>query len=156
ADVWGTYLGLMSGEFYTDLVTNGPFTDISAGYYTQRYAPAITIGGSVPAGRSREALSALRAEIWQLCDTAYYDPAGIELAEEILARRRLLDARTAHDLAVESLPFWWALTGSLSYYETYPDSVSAVGLDDVSRFLARYITNRPSAAFVMDIPEERP
>lgn len=152
ADVWGTYLGMMSGEIYTDLVTNGPFTDISAGYHTQRYAPAITIGGSVPPGRSREALSALRAELWQLCDTAYYDPAGIELAKEILSRSRLLDARTAHDLAVESLPFWWALTGSLDYYETYTESISAVGLEDVSRFVARYVTDRPSAAFLLDVP----
>lgn len=156
ADVWGAYLCMMSGEFYTDLVTNGPFTDISASYFTQRYAPAITIGGSVPAGRSREALRALRAELWQLCDSAYYDPEGIELAAEILSRSRLLDAQTAHDLAVETLPFWWALFGSLDYYETYPESVSAVGLADVTRFLNRYVSGRPSAAFVMDVPEALP
>jgi predicted Zn-dependent peptidase len=150
ADVWGSYLDLMSREFYADLVTNGPFTSVSAGYYTQRCDPVITFGGMVRDGMAREAVRALQSEIWQLCDSSYYDPAGLDLAAEMIRRHRLLGEETAYDVAVESLAFWWIEWGSLDYYSTYLDMIDRVGVADIARFLDRYVDRRPCAVFVME------
>ncbi|OPL17587.1 MAG: hypothetical protein AVO35_09150 [Candidatus Aegiribacteria sp. MLS_C] len=149
ADVWGAYLSLMSREFYTDLVTNGPFIDVTGSYYTQRFTPMITFGGPVPAHRAEEALEALALEIGQLQEPEYYDPQGMVLAREQLCRHRILSEETSYDVAVESIPFWWVVAGDLNYYATYIDSLRAVDMEDVISFTDRWIRGKPSAAFVM-------
>ena len=149
ADVWGSYLALMSREFYTDLVTNGPFINIYGSYYTQRYSPSITFGGIVPPDRAEEALDLLLEEIQQLQSPDYYDEEGIELAKEELRRHRILAEETSRDVAVESMPFWWVVAGSLDYYATYQDSLEVVEPDDINEFLETWIVDKPHAAFVL-------
>ncbi len=149
ADVWGTYLDLMSRDFYTDLVTSGPFTSIHASYYTQRYFPTITFGGMVPPERTGEALEALRTEIAELLSLSYYDPDGIELAKDRLRRHRLLSEETSRDLALDSLPFWWVQGNGLDYYETYLDRLAAVDSEDITAFLDEWIASKPCVVFVM-------
>lgn len=155
ADVWGSYLSLMSREFYTDLVTNGPFLDIFGSYYTQRFAPTVSFGGNVADGREEEAVRLLLEEIDQLRSPDYYDPEGLVLAREELRRSRILSEETSRDVAVETFPFWWSATGSLDYYLGYPDSIRAVELEDVSAFIDAWITGRPRVVFIMapSVPE---
>jgi len=149
ADVWGSYLSLMSREFYTDLVTNGPFLDIYGSYYTQRFAPTVSFGGDVADGMEEEAARLLLDEIRQLQSPDYYDAGGLELAREELRRGRILSEETARDVAVETFPFWWAATGGLDYYSTYLDSIMAVGPEDVAAFLDEWVSGRPMVVFVM-------
>ena len=149
ADVWGSYLSLMSREFYTDLVTNGPFINVYGSYYTQRFSPMITFAGMVPPDRAEEALDLLLEEIQQLQSHDYYDEEGIALAKEDLYRHRILAEETSRDVAVESMPFWWVVAGSLDYYVTYQDSLDVVEQSDISEFLETWIVNRPRAVFVL-------
>ncbi len=149
ADVWGTCLEMMTGEFYRDLVTNGPFMDISAGYYTQRYAPVISFSGTPRPGRDAEAVAALELEIEQLCSPSYYEGYDLHAATESLRRHRLLSEETSYDVAVESLAFWWVVGGGLEYYDTYPDSLASVTVDDLAAFLDEYVSGRPSVTFVV-------
>ena len=149
ADVWGSYLSLMSREFYTDLVTNGPFIGVYGSYYTQRFAPSITFGGMVPGERAEEALEMLLVEIDQLQDPGYYDEEGIQLAKDELYRHRILAEETSYDVAVESIPFWWVVAGDLDYYSTYLDSLQAVEMSDITEYIDEWITDRPRAAFLM-------
>ncbi len=139
----------MSREFYTDLVTNGPFININGSYYTQRFSPSITFAGMVPPDRAEEALDLLLDEIQQLQSPDYYDEEGIELAKEELYRHRILAEETSRDVAVESMPFWWVVAGSLDYYVTYQDSLDVVEPFDISEFLESWIVNKPRAAFVL-------
>jgi zinc protease len=149
ADVWGSYLSLMSREFYTDLVTNGPFINIYGSYYTQRFSPSITFAGMVPPDRAEEALDLLLEEIQQLQSPDYYDEDGIVLAKEDLYRHRILAEETSRDVAVESMPFWWVVAGSLDYYATYQDSLDVVEMEDISEFLETWIVNKPRAVFIL-------
>lgn len=149
ADVWGSYLSLMGREYYTDLVTNGPFLDVFGSYYTQRFSPSISFGGTVADGRADEALEMLLEEIEQLGSPEYYDEDGLVLAREELRRNRILGEETSRDVAVESFPFWWAATGSLDYYATYLDSIDAVNSEDIMLFLDEWLSDRPRVAFVM-------
>jgi zinc protease len=149
ADVWGTYLDLMSREFYADLVTTGPFTDVHASYFTQRYFPTISFGGMAPAGRIEEAKDALLREIEEMLSPDYYDPEGIELAKDRLRRHRLYTEESSRDLAIESIPFWWVQGGGLDYYETYLDSLALVETADIVDFLDRWVAGKPRAVFLM-------
>lgn len=154
ADVWGTCLEMMNGEFYRDLVTNGPFMGISAGYYTQRYAPVISFSGTPRPGRTDEAVEALEMEIEQLCSPSYYEGYDLPAATESLRRHRLLSEETSYDVAVESLAFWWVVGGGLGYYDTYPDSLASVTVADVTAFLDEYVSGRPSVTFVVSSESE--
>lgn len=153
ADVWGSYLGLMSREFYTDLVTNGPFLSIYGSYYTQRFAPTITFGGMISPGDAEYGLELLQEEIEQLQDVSYYDEDGIEMAKAEFHRHRLLAEETAYDVAVKSLPFWWVVAGDLNYYNTYQENIDGVEVDEIEDFLLTWITNKPHVNFIM-IPLE--
>lgn len=150
ADVWGTLMEGMSGDFYRNLVVEGPFQWVSAGYYTQRFAPTVTLSGAPRPGRTDEALAALRGEIDRMCTGRTFTREEVSAASAILARRRLLSRTTAYDVAVETLAFWWVTCGGLDYYDGYPDSISAVTPGDVEEFLDRYVEGRPSATFVVD------
>ena len=79
----------------------------------------------------------------------YYDEEGIELAKEELRRHRILAEETSRDVAVESMPFWWVVAGSLDYYATYQDSLEVVEPDDINEFLETWIVDKPHAAFVL-------
>jgi len=149
ADVWGSYLSLMSREFYTDLVTNGPFLDVHGSYYTQRFSPSITFGGMIVDGRTDEALEMLRDEIEQLMNPDYYDDEGLHLAMDELRRHRILAEETSRDVAIESLPFWWVVAGDLDYYTTYQDSIDIVEKEDIMLFLDKWLLDSPSAVFIM-------
>jgi len=153
ADVWGSYLGLMSREFYTDLVTNGPFLSIYGSYYTQRFAPTITFGGMILPEDAEAGLEVLHDEIEELQEMSYYEEDGIAMAKAEFYRHRLLAEETAYDVAVESLPFWWVVAGNLDYYTTYQENIEAVELDEIEAFLQTWITDRPHVNFIM-IPLE--
>ncbi len=154
ADVWGTFMEMTGGEFYRDMVTEGPFLSISAGYHTQRFSPTVTFSGTPAPGRTREALEALESEILELTEPSYYESGMLSSAADILRRRRLMSEETSFDVATGSLAFWWVVAGSLDYYEPYLDSLAAVTPADVQAFVSRYIDGRPSVTFVMDPGEE--
>jgi zinc protease len=149
ADVWGTYLGRRSGDFYRRLVTEGPFLDASGSYYTQRYGPTVSFGGPVEPGREDEAVRLLRSEIDSLCTPGYYAPDGLDTARGIMRRERLLKAEVARDIAVETLSFWWVVAGGVDYFRNYLDNIARVDREDVMEFLDGYVCTSPSATFVL-------
>lgn len=148
ADVWGQYMGRMSGEFHTDLVTNGPFQTVYASYYSQRFEPTITFGGTIDPEYLDEGLQLLQSEIDDMFREDYFTDSGIETAVEQLRRHRLFQQESSRDMATETLPFWWVQGGGLDYYMDYPENLAAVDSDDVKEFLHRWISEKPSAVFI--------
>jgi zinc protease len=149
ADVWSTFLGRRSGRFYRTLVTEGPFLDASASYYTQRYGPTVSFGGSVEPGRESEAVELLRSEIEALCRADYYSEDGLETARRMMRRERLLKAEVARDIAVETLAFWWVVAGGMDYFRGYLDNIAQVDREDVMSLLDGYVIEKPSATFIL-------
>lgn len=149
ADVWGQYMDRMTGEFQTDLVTNGPFTSVYASYYSQRFEPVITFGGTIDPSRIHEGLELLRGEIDEMFREGYFTPGGIGTAVEQLRRTRLFSQESSREMATETLPFWWVQGGGLDYYLDYPDNLTAVTPEDVQVFLAQWVQGRPSAVFLL-------
>ncbi len=149
ADVWGQYMGRMTGDFHNNLVANGPFLDVYASYYSQRFEPSITFGGTIAPDMVDEGLSLMRAEIESMFAEDYFTESGIELASEQLRRERLFKEESSRDMATETFPFWWVEGGGLDYYNNYPDSLAAVTQEDISLFLDRWVKDQPSAVFLV-------
>jgi zinc protease len=149
ADVWGRYMSRMSGEFYNDLVTDGPFLSVYASYYSQRFEPSITFGGTIDPQLIDEGLLMMRQEIQDMFRDDYFVSAGIDLARDQLRRDRLFMEESSTDMATETLPFWWVEGAGLEYYWNYPDSLADVAVEDISLFLGMWIKNKPSATFVL-------
>lgn len=149
ADVWGQYMGRMSGEFYTDLVTNGPFQSISAGYYSQRFEPTITFGGSIDPDLLEEGLALLQVEIEDMFRDGYFSESGIGISVEQLRRHRLFQQESSRTMATETLPFWWVEGAGLDYYLGYPEHLSEVSVQEVETFLDEWVRNEPSAVFLV-------
>ncbi len=149
ADVWGQYMDRMTGEFHTDLVTNGPFQSVYASYYSQRFEPTITFGGSIDPGMLEEGLAMLKEEIGDMFRQGYFTDEGIETAVEQLRRHRLFQQESSRDMATETLPFWWVQGGGMNYYLEYPENLEAVTVADVEAFLDRWVDGRPSAVFLV-------
>lgn len=149
ADAWGQFTSRMSGEYFNDLVTNGPFLNVYASYYSQRFEPTITFGGTIDPELADEGLEMMRQEIQSMFREGYFTEEGIAQAVEQLRRERLFNEESSRDMATGTLPFWWVEGGGLDYYNSYPDSLAAVTVDDVEAFLNRWVKDRPSAVFVL-------
>ncbi len=149
ADVWGQYMDRMSGEFHTDLVTNGPFQSVHASYYSQRFEPTVTFGGTIDPRMLEEGLSLLQHEIDDMFRQDYFSEEGIDAAVEQLRRHRLFQQESSRDMATETLPFWWVEGGGLDYYLDYPEHLAAVTPDDVEAFLDQWVKDRPAAVFLV-------
>lgn len=148
-DVWGSYLSLASRRFQRNLVTNGPFSQAYGSYYTQRFSPAVTFGGTIDPGRIGEGLELLNAEIGAMTAPGYFDEEGLTMARELLRRERRLSRESSRDLAIENLPFWWVQGNGLDYYLTYEDSIAATGRERVLDFVERYVAGAPRAVFLV-------
>ncbi|MCK5842507.1 MAG: hypothetical protein KAH31_10090, partial [Candidatus Sabulitectum sp.] len=145
----GQYMGRMTGEFHNNLVANGPFLDVYASYYSQRFEPSITFGGTIDPSLADEGLEMMRTEIQSMFGEDYFTESGIEMASEQLRRHRLFNEESSIDMATETLPFWWVEGGGLDYYNNYPDSLAAVTAGDISLYLDRWVKDRPSAVFIV-------
>lgn len=156
ADLWGAYLDLASRRFQRNLVTEGPFSQVHGGYYTQRFSPMITFGGMIGPDRIEEGLGLLELEIEAMGNPDYFDEEGLAMAGELLVRERLLSRESYRDLAVQTLPFWWVQGNGIEYYLTYEDSVSNTGLHHLEDFIAAYVANRPRALFLVTPGGEAP
>ncbi|PIE51962.1 hypothetical protein CSA37_09295 [Candidatus Fermentibacteria bacterium] len=154
ADVWGQYMSAMTGEFQERLVTDGPFLNVYASYYTQRFEPTITFGGTIQADKAREGYDLLRGEIERMFEEEYFTESGLNLALEQLRRHRLFACESAVEMATETLPFWWVQGDGLDYYLEYPEKLASVSQDDVKSFINTWIAGQPSAVFVVT-PEGR-
>ena len=149
ADVWGQYMDRMTGEFYTDLVTNGPFQSVYASYYSQRFEPTVTFGGTIEPEMLDQGLYLLQSEIRDMFREDYFSEEGIDTAVEQLRRHRLFQQESSRDMATETLPFWWVQGGGLDYYLEYPDKLAEVTGDDVRLFIDEWVKDRPSAVFLV-------
>lgn len=156
ADVWGQYMAAMTGEFQTRLVTHGPFTSAYASYYSQRFEPAITFGGTIDPERLARGYEMMVDEISEMQRDGYFTESGIAVAVEQLRRHRLFTEESSRDMATETLPFWWVQGGGLDYYLQYPENLASVTVADVESFTGKWIENRPSAAFLVSPEGEWP
>lgn len=146
ADVY-TYIMNQNSKFPRILVSSGLFTSISFSYQTLDHKGPIKIIATTTAEKFWQAKRALFEELKYLLDRDYFTDEQIEYAKSNLeAREKYTWERPS--TYVQSVGFWWTITGGLEYYLNYIENIKKVTRGDISKFVKKYIQN---GSYVMGI-----
>lgn len=153
ADVLSYILSQPTSKFQKDLVESGVTLNAGISYYTQSFTGPITLSAQVEAGKLKDAIPALLAELEKITVPGYFSDEQLENAKTILAIEDLYN-REKLSAFTHTVSFWWA-TASLEYYEGYIDNLKAVTRADINRYVTEYILGKPFVAGVLLSPEQR-
>jgi zinc protease len=154
ADVWTKLLEDPNGRFKSEIFTRVPGQYnkdyIAVDYPTRRDGGEISFSTylKVIPGRDtfQRALALKMAFLDQMAALAsnpvYFSPEEYSVLTRQIADDRIWERETA-DGFIGTLAFWWASAGT-AYYLGYNEALQRVAPADISRFIAAYITNRPS------------
>jgi hypothetical protein len=141
ADVLSDVVNDEQSEFTRRLVHEGPFQSARFSYRTLVHRGPITFTGTTTVEQLTEALAQLGTELLMMGTDDYFGPAALAVAAK---RRRVARAfeREEGVTHAHALAHAWGVTG-LPYHATYADSLAARRPADLTRFVGRYLTNRP-------------
>lgn len=153
ADVFSDILNDPQSLLQQRLVESGLWQGIIVNYYTLNNVGPITISGQTTPGKLREALAALRAEIAQFDDPAYFNPEHLKAVQAYRKVTSAFDREKASSFA-RTIGFWWSVE-SLEYYMGYVDNMAAQTIDDLCNYARRYIVGKPNITGVLISPDSR-
>jgi zinc protease len=154
ADVWSKLIEDPNGRFKTAIFDAVPGQynkdDISAGYLTRRDGGDISFSTYlkvIPGQDTFQRAVALKTAFLDqmaalAADSAYFSPEKYSVLTRQIADDRIWERETA-DGFIGTLAFWWASAGT-AYYLGYNDALQRVSAADITRFVAGYISKKPS------------
>ena len=148
ADVFSFILRQPDSKFSRDLIDSGIITAIiQLGYLTQRNVGPITISVQAELDKFKTALKSLNEEIAKFDSPDYFTDQELEYAKTLLDVNEMYDREKPSNYA-HTVSFWWASSG-LDYYSTYVDNVRKVTREDITRYVRKYMKNKPRVVAVM-------
>jgi len=153
ADVY-TYIMNRNSKFPKILVSSGLFTSISFSYQTLDHKGPIKILATTTAKKFWQAKRALFEELKYLLDGDYFTDEQIEYAKSNLEARQKY-AWERPSTYVQSVGFWWSITGGLEYYLSYIENIKKVTRQDISEFVKKYIQDGSYVMGVLVSPEDK-
>jgi Predicted Zn-dependent peptidases len=151
ADVQGTAVNRPDSRFQRALVDSGHCVRAQMVWFTQINTGPSSVQFESTPERTRECVEAIQAELPKMAQPDYLTPDELRDAVHRLAVDRALEREKPSDLA-HQLTFWWSSAG-LDYYRTYLDRAAEVTPTDVSRYVRRYLLDRPYVLGLMVSPE---
>ena len=146
ADVFSDMVNSAPSGFSQNLRNSNLFQSVGLNYYTQANVGEITISGITATDRAAEAFAALRKEIERFDEPDYLSAHLLDLAKKKRRVQSEFGLERGSGLA-HSLGFWWSVAG-LDYFRGYHDAMMAVTLEDLRRFVTKYI-HRPDVVAVL-------
>ncbi len=140
ADVFGTMLSLPSCRFQKNLVESRLVGGAHMGYYTQSAGGEINVYLQLRPQNILPARDAALAEIAAMGGPGYFTAEELANAKRSLVIDRLYEMEAGQGFS-RNLAFWWVV-GGLDYYLGYLDQVNRVTLEDVNRFVHRYVLGK--------------
>ncbi|MCH8871803.1 insulinase family protein [candidate division KSB1 bacterium] len=153
ADVY-TYIMNRNSKFPRILVSSGLFTSVLFSYQTLDQKGPITILATTTAEKFWQAKRALFEELKYLLDRDYFTDEQIEYAKSNLEARQKY-AWERPSTYVQSVGFWWSVTGGLEYYLNYIENIKKVTREDISGFVKKYIQEGYYVMGVLVSPEDK-
>ncbi len=153
ADLFATLMN-QNSKFPSILVGSGLFSRVDFSYYTLKYKGPITIIANTTAEKFKQARSALFEEIKYLISPDYFSDEQIEYAKTNIEVDELYEWERP-SVFVQSLGFWWSITGGLDYYYDYVENIKKVTREDIEHFVTKYVQDRPYVMGVLLSPEDR-
>lgn len=153
ADVLTVILN-QNSKFPRILVGSGLFTSVRFSYQTLDQKGPITIVATTNIKKFRQARKALFEEIKYLLDRDYFTDEQIEYAKTNLEVREKYSWERPSSY-IQSVGYWWSISGDLDYYLNYTDNIRKVTRDDISEFVKKYIQNGSYIMGILVSPEDR-
>jgi zinc protease len=151
ADVQSVAVNRPDSRFQRALVDAGHCVRVQMTWSTQmNTGPSYVLFESTPE-RAKECIEAIQRELPKMSQPDYLTADELRDAVHRLTVDRALEREKPSDLA-HQLTFWWSSAG-LDYYQTYLDKAAQVTPADVSRYMRRYLLDRPYVLGVMVSPE---
>ena len=154
ADVLSDVLNDPESPFMQRLVDSGQFQSARVGYATLVHRGPISFVGTTTVERLPAALTILSGELaFMRGGDDYFDPRALATAAK---RRRVAQSfeREEGVTLAHSLAYAWAVTG-LPYQATYVDSLATRRPADLTRFVSRYVIDKPFVIGVLTPPNTR-
>lgn len=151
ADVFITAASMATSALQRALVDTGIALSASVGYSTQRYTGPITFHAVAAHGQEASVIEAMNRELLAMQAGDYIDEDLLEIAKTSVAIQDLEGQMSSLGLA-HTLSYWWC-SADLDYYLNYIENIQAVTLEDIQRFIARWITDQPRATVLLSTPE---
>jgi zinc protease len=141
ADVFSFILRQPDSRFSRALIDSGLMTGASLGYLTQKNVGPIQFVAQTTPEKLKDALKAVNAEIAKFDSPDYFTDQELEYAKTLCDVNEIYEREKSSDYA-HAVSFWWASSG-LDYYATYVDNLRKVTREDITRYVRKYIKNKP-------------
>jgi zinc protease len=144
ADVFSGILGLNASKWQQALIDKGLATYAGVGYQTQKYVGPINIYLLPNPLKLKECVEEVNRQIAQWSDPGYYTDEQMETAKRIIERNYIRQNEKPSSLASQ-LTYWWC-SSNYGYFTDYIGNCKKVTREDISRYINRYIKNKPHVA----------
>jgi len=153
ADVF-SFMMNQGSKFRRILVSSGLFSNVSLSYLTLDQKGPITIVAQTTTKKFHQAKSALFEEIKYLVYPDYFTDEEIDFAKTRLEVREIYSQEVPSDF-IQSVGYWWSVTGSMDYYLSYIDNLKKVTREDITDFVTKYIQDSPYVLGLLVSPEDK-
>jgi len=147
ADVFSFIIGQPDSKFQKNLVDAGLVDGVGLGYQSLVHTGPITLNARTSAGRYKDALAAIDAEIVKFADPDYFTDDQIEFAKNQLEISEIYGREQANQFS-HTISYWWC-AGDLQYYLDYIDNLRRVTREDIHDYINTYIIGKPAITGVL-------
>jgi len=153
ADVLIGLLGQKAGKFYRKFIDSGLTLHTGLSYYTQSHAGKIVLYSQLKAENLVKSRKLLLKEPKEWLKKDYFSKTEIENVRRKLLIDHKRDLNKPSEYVKRSIGFWWAVTG-LNYYGTYLDNLRNTELEDVRKFVKKYLVGKNHISTTLISPKD--
>lgn len=150
ADVLSYILSQPTSRFQKRLVESGLALGAEMGYQTLGHTGPIYAMAQFAPERWREVTQALLEEIEAMQTPDYFTDEQLQSAKTILRAQAIFERQQTSEFA-HTVSYWWAVA-DLDYHHTYLDRLQAVTREEIARYVAGYVAQKPMAAGLLMSP----
>ncbi|MFN6204033.1 MAG: hypothetical protein ACK496_16370, partial [Acidobacteriota bacterium] len=132
---------------------SGLSTGAGLNYYTQLNVGPIGLMAQTTPEKLKETVRAINRQIALFTSPDYFTDEELESAKTLLDVNEIYDREKPSEYA-HTVSFWWASSG-LDYYAGYIENLRKVTRADISRYVERYIRNKPRVVAVLISAEDQ-
>jgi zinc protease len=147
ADLMIYMLNRPGSPFQKALVDSGLAVAVNFSYLTLSHVGPISVFAQTTPETVADLHRAIHAEIALLGDPDYFSDEDMSSAKTQLAINEVYSRESGSQIA-HTVGFWWAVAG-LDYYMTYTENIQQVTRDDIARFVATYLEEKPYVTGVL-------
>ncbi|RYY99839.1 MAG: insulinase family protein [Chitinophagaceae bacterium] len=144
ADVFSAVLRLNASKWQQALVDKGLATWTDVRYSTTHYTGPIEAWIIPNPTKLKECYMEVMNQLRQFSNPDYFTEDQLRTAREVIRRDQVRTREKPSSLPMQ-LSYQWAST-SLEYYTDYESNMMRVTRDDLARYAARYIVDKPFVA----------